>query len=84
MGRARHRARERFAAGRTIAPSRRTPVTVTITHDEEQERERKFYAQLADEGFITLPQPSPEGIRHNPPRKIPGKPLSQIILEERR
>jgi hypothetical protein len=61
-----------------------TPVTVTITHDEEQERERKFYAQLADEGFITLPQPSPEGIRHNPPRKIPGKPLSQIILEERR
>jgi len=60
-----------------------TTVTVTVIPQGEIS-EQEFYSQLAAEGLISMPQPSPEGIRHSPPRKLPGKPISQIIIEERR
>jgi hypothetical protein len=60
-------------------------ITVTVTLIPQGEiSEQEFYSWLAAEGLISLPKPSPTGIRHSPPRKISGKPLSQIIIEERR
>jgi hypothetical protein len=64
-----------------------TPVTVIIApQEEEQERERRqaLYARLEAEGFIKVPKTPVNQIRHSPPVTVPGKPLSQIILEERR
>jgi hypothetical protein len=59
-----------------------TMVTVTVIPQGEI-LEQEFYSRLAAEGLISMPQPSPTGIRHSPPCKLPGKPISQIIIEER-
>jgi hypothetical protein len=62
-----------------------TTVTVAvIPQDVEEQRRRELYAQLEAEGLIRVPKTSPDKIPHNPPIAIPGKPLSQIIIEERR
>lgn len=64
--------------------SARVLVTVAVEEDSLEERERAFYARLEAEGVITIPQTPPERIRRNKPIAVKGKPLSQVIIEERR
>ncbi|MBM4049037.1 MAG: hypothetical protein FJ279_28390 [Planctomycetes bacterium] len=63
-----------------------TRVTVTVTKEEKspEERRRELYERLEAEGVITVPKTPPEQIREYKPIKVKGKPLSQIIIEERR
>ncbi|MEJ7613043.1 MAG: hypothetical protein SQA66_05320 [Candidatus Fervidibacter sacchari] len=62
-----------------------TTVTVTvIPQDLEEQRRQALYAQLEAKGLIKVPKTLPDKITHNPPIAVTGKPLSQIIIEERR
>ncbi|MBC7227510.1 MAG: hypothetical protein H5T61_09785 [Thermoflexales bacterium] len=60
-----------------------SPVILTVT-PRESDRELMFYAQLETEGLVSLPRPVPEEIYPPEPLVVSGKPLSQIIVEERR
>jgi hypothetical protein len=62
----------------------RVTVTMTMTEKSLEEREREFYERLEAEGLITVPKTPPEQIRRNKPIDVKGKPLSQVIIEERR
>jgi hypothetical protein len=49
-----------------------------------EEREREFYERLEAEGLLTVPQTPLGQVRQNKPLEVKGKPLSEIIIEERR
>ncbi len=60
-------------------------VTVTMEEMGEEEKERIFVERLAARGImVTIPKTPPEQIRRNKPIDVKGKPLSQVIIEERR
>ncbi len=52
----------------------------------EDEREDEFERYLAAKGIITLPEPSPEDDADDnwEPVTVTGKPISEMIIEERR
>ncbi len=62
----------------------RVTLTLTLKNSGRGNQERAFYLQLEAEGLISLPHPSPEGVYRPEPISIRGKPLSEIIIEERR
>jgi prevent-host-death family protein len=55
-----------------------TPVTPADTEDDEAALQR-----MADEGLITRPTRSWRGLAWTEPLNLPGKPLSEIIIEDR-
>ncbi|HZO57220.1 MAG TPA: hypothetical protein VFB63_31205 [Bryobacteraceae bacterium] len=47
--------------------------------------EQEFEQRLAAEGFLSIPAPAGSApLRLGPPLQIRGRPLSQILIEERR
>jgi len=62
----------------------RVTVTVAVEEKSLEERRLELYKRLEAEGLITVPKTPPERIRRNKPMNVKGKPLSQVILEERR
>ena len=62
----------------------RVLVTVAAEGEDLAERERDFYERLEAQGLITIPDTPPEQVRRNEPITVTGKPLSQIIIEDRR
>lgn len=59
----------------------RVILTVTL---RESLQEQSFYAQLEADGLISLPCLAPEEVYQFEPLSVRGKPLSQMIIEERR
>jgi hypothetical protein len=54
-------------------------------HQEDLEKRRQeLYKRLEAEELITVPQTPPEYIRRNMAIDVKDKPLSQMIIEERR
>lgn len=64
-----------------IPEGSRVILTVAL---RESLQEQSFYAQLETEGLVSLPCPAPEEFYQPEPLSIQGKPLSQMIIEERR
>lgn len=62
----------------------RVTVTVAVEEKSLEERRLELYKRLEAAGLITVPKTPPERIRRNKPMNVKGKPLSQVILEERR
>ena len=63
-----------------------TRVTVTVASEEKNFKKRRLelYERLESGGLITVPKIPPEQIRRNKRIEVKGKPLSQIIIEDRR
>jgi prevent-host-death family protein len=71
------------AGKEVVLTDRGRPFAVIRPLDEREQPERTLQA-MADEGFITLaarrgPMPAPR----RRPVKVPGKPLSQTLIDDR-
>lgn len=62
----------------------RVRVSVIEGRTDLEEREQAFYERLEAEGLLTVPKTPLEQVRQNKPMEVQGKPLSEIIIEERR
>ena len=66
-----------------VITERGRPVAKLVKMPESGPSIKERLAQLAAEGFLTLPE-KPLRSRVPQPLKVPGKPLSQIVIEDRR
>jgi len=62
----------------------RVALTVALEERSAEERREELYARLEAQGLISVPKTPPERIRETTPIEVKGKPLSEIIIEERR
>jgi hypothetical protein len=69
---------------RSLPDGARVRVSVIAEKMDLEEREREFYERLEAEGLLTVPQTPLGQVRQNKPLEVKGKPLSEIIIEERR
>lgn len=63
------------------------PVPVTLTPEEEREREKAFLRRLLEIGMISrIPSraPDPPWLDRTPIEILDGPPVSQTIIDERR
>ena len=62
----------------------RVVVGVAPAEASEAEKRERLYRRLEAEGTATIPRTPPAQIRNSRPINVRGKPLSQMIIEDRR